>query len=136
MSIPFVRLMVSAAFMILCGMPGPARAGDLEDCNGPPSEKVEAGCTAIINDQSRAAEERLRAYVNRSRVFMGRANLDAGLADADAAVQLNPKSVPALLSRGFARAAQRQFRRRARRHQPGHRARSRRARMRLLRAAG
>lgn len=103
MSIPFVRLMVSAALMSLCGMPGPARAGDLDDCNGPPSEKVEAGCTAIINDLSCAAEERLRAYVNRSRVFMGRANLDAGLADADAAVQLNPKSVPALLSRGFAR---------------------------------
>lgn len=38
MSIPFVRLMVPAAFMILCGVPGPVRAGDIEDCNGPPSE--------------------------------------------------------------------------------------------------
>lgn len=47
MSIPFVRLMVSAAFMILCGMPGSARAGDIEDCNGLAAEKIEAGCTAI-----------------------------------------------------------------------------------------
>ena len=109
MSIPFVRLMVPAAFMVLCGVAGSARAGDLEDCNGPPSEKVEPACTAVINDQSRAADDRLRAYVNRSRVFMGRANLDAGLADADAAVQLNPKSEPALLSRGFARQRKRNF---------------------------
>ena len=103
MSIPFVRLMVPAAFMILCGVSGSAQAGDLEDCNGPVSAKIESGCSAIINDQSRVAEDRLHAYVNRSRLFMGRSNLDAGLADAEAAVALNPKSVAALLSRGFAR---------------------------------
>lgn len=103
MSIPFVRLMVPAGFMILCGVSGSAQAGDLEDCNGPVPAKIESGCTAIINDQSRVAEDRLHAYVNRSRLFMGRSNLDAGLADAEAAVALNPKSVAALLSRGFAR---------------------------------
>ncbi|HEX9215203.1 MAG TPA: hypothetical protein VF901_32210, partial [Bradyrhizobium sp.] len=95
--------MVLAAFMILCGVPGSAQAGDLEDCNGPAAEKIEPACAAIINDQSRTADERVRAYVNRSRLFVGRSNLDAALADADAAVQLNPTSVPALLSRGYAR---------------------------------
>src|SRR5262245_18830448 len=61
MSIPFFRLLAPPVFVILCGMPGSARAGDLEDCNGPVPAKVESGCTAIIGDQSRPPEDRLRA---------------------------------------------------------------------------
>lgn len=103
MSMSFARLLISAVLLTLCAMPGPAQAGELEDCNGPAAAKIEPACAAIINDQSHTDDERLRAYLGRSRLFMSRANLDAALADADAAVQLNPKSVPALLSRGFAR---------------------------------
>src|SRR5690242_19871050 len=44
-----------------------ARAGELEDCTGTAADKIETGCTAILNDQSRPVEDRLKAYVARSR---------------------------------------------------------------------
>lgn len=103
MSTSFVRLMASMTFILLaCGL-GPARAGDLEDCAAPAGNRVEAACTAVISDQARPVDERLKAYLNRSRLFIVRSNIDAGLADADAAVELIPKSVPALATRAFAR---------------------------------
>src|SRR4029077_7319695 len=82
---------------------GAARAGDLEDCTGTTADKIEAGCAAILNDQSRSAEDRLKAYVARSRYYAAHVKYDAAATDADAALQLDPKSLPALFARGFAR---------------------------------
>src|SRR5580698_1310566 len=80
---------------------GPAHAGDLEDCNGGPPEKIEAGCTAIINNPARTADEGIKALVNRARVYANRGELDAGMTDLEAALKLDAQSVPALLLRGF-----------------------------------
>ncbi len=80
-----------------------ARAGDLEDCNGPPSDKVEAACSALINDASRPAEQRAAALSGRARLYLGRSKLDSALSDAEAALQLNPQFVPALLTRAYVR---------------------------------
>ena len=82
---------------------GVARAGDLEDCTGTAADKIEAGCTAILKDQSLPAEDRLKAYVARSRFYAAHTKYDAAAADGDAALQLDPKSLPALFARGFAR---------------------------------
>jgi tetratricopeptide (TPR) repeat protein len=80
---------------------GPGR--HTEDCASPAPDKIEPACNAIINDVSRPADDRLKALVNRSRLFIARAKIDLALADAEAALLLNPKSVPALLLRGYAR---------------------------------
>ena len=82
---------------------GPARAGDLEDCNGPAPDKVEAACTALINDASRPAEQRAAAFAGRARLYLSRSKLDLALSDVEAALQLNPQYVPALLTRAYAR---------------------------------
>src|ERR1017187_10948374 len=76
---------------------GRARAGELEDCNGAAPEKIESACTAVIDDASRPADDRLKAYVNRARLHTSRSKLDLALNDAEAALQLNPQFVPALL---------------------------------------
>jgi len=78
--------------------PGAARAGDLEDCNGPPSDKVEAACAAILNDAQRPADDRVKALAGRARLYLGRAKFDLALTDVEAALQLNPQFVPALSS--------------------------------------
>ena len=65
-------LLMAAAF----ASSGPARAGDLEDCNGPLSDKVEAACTALINDAQRPAEQRVAAFAGRARLYLGRSKLD------------------------------------------------------------
>src|SRR5579871_4898624 len=96
------RLFAQVLFVI-CLMQSPAFADDLEDCTGAVTDKIEPACAAIINDQSRPAEERLKAYIARSRFYAGRAKYDVAAADADAALQLDPKSLPALFARGFAR---------------------------------
>ena len=99
---PSVRCRLSAVLLLaLCWSQGPAKAGDLEDCTGTVIAKIEPACTAIIDDQSRPADDRLKAYVVRSRLSISRAKYDLAMADADAAVQLNPKFVPALLARAF-----------------------------------
>jgi tetratricopeptide (TPR) repeat protein len=94
------------AMLLLVGVfcqQGSARAGDLDDCRGFVLEKAEQACGAIINDASRPVDDRVIAYANRSRVYFNRAKPDLALADAEAAVQLNPRSVPALLARASAR---------------------------------
>jgi hypothetical protein len=83
----------------LCATQLPARAGDAEDCAGQVADKIESACTAIIDDAAKPADDRLKALVSRSRLFIARAKVDLALADAEAALLLNPKSVPALLSR-------------------------------------
>jgi len=80
----------------------PRRAGDLDDCTGAAVQKIEAACTAILADQSHPSEERLKAYVSRARLFDSRAEYDLARADAEAAIQLNSKSVPALLAHSYA----------------------------------
>src|ERR1700682_5401538 len=92
-------LLLRAAF----ASSGPARAGDLEDCNGPLSDKVEAACTALINDAQRPAEQRAAAFAGRARFYLGRSKLDSALSDVEAALQLNPQYVTALLTRAYAR---------------------------------
>ena len=47
------------------------------------------------------ADDRAKALVGRARLFVARSRLDLALADADAAIQLNPKFVPALLARAL-----------------------------------
>ena len=78
-----------------------AQAGDLEDCNSSVAEKIEAGCTAILNNPARTPEDGLKALTNRARLYANRSKFDAALADAEAALQLNAQSVPALLIRGY-----------------------------------
>jgi tetratricopeptide (TPR) repeat protein len=96
------RSQVSLAFVALCWGQGQAIAGDLEECLGRAVERIEAACTAILNDVERPTEDRVKAYGARSRFFNARGKFDAGLADAEAALQLNPQSVGALLSRAYA----------------------------------
>ena len=95
-------LLVSLAIVALCWGALPARAGDLEDCTGPFSDKTEPACTAILNDAQRPAEDRLKAYAARSRFFARGGKSDAALADAEAAVQLNQQSSNAFSARAYA----------------------------------
>jgi tetratricopeptide (TPR) repeat protein len=94
-----LSLMVLIAFG---GMTGLASAGDFEDCMSRVATKIESGCSAIISDASKPMDDRVKAYVRRSGLFAVRAKPDLALADAEAAVQLNPKSVSALLARSYA----------------------------------
>src|SRR6478735_8024850 len=82
---------------------GRAGAGELEDCSSGAPDKIEAACTAVIDDSSRPTDDRLKAYANRARLYLGRAKPDLALSDAEAALQINPRFVPALLQRGFVR---------------------------------
>ena len=68
-----------------------------------------AGCTAIINDASRPADDRLKAYINRSRLLASRSKLDAANADAEAALQLNPLIGSGIAGARLHAAAVRQF---------------------------
>ncbi|MGD0851598.1 MAG: hypothetical protein ABR948_28880 [Bradyrhizobium sp.] len=98
------RLLGAAILAALasCLSPRGAQAGDLEDCNSSVAEKIEAGCTAIINNPARTPEDALKAFANRGRLYNQRSKFDAALADAEAALQLNAQSVLALLVRGYA----------------------------------
>src|SRR5258708_33849589 len=58
---------------------GPARAGDLEDCNGPAQDKVEAACTALINDAQRPVEQRGAAFSSLGRLCLGRSKFESRL---------------------------------------------------------
>ena len=98
-----LRLSASLLLAALCLTQRPAHAGDLDDCGGAVLEKIEPSCTAIINDTSRSPDDRSKAHVNRSRLFASRGKFDLAGADAEAALQLNPRSVPALMARGYAR---------------------------------
>src|SRR6266852_683464 len=86
---------------LACFSPEIAHAGDLEDCNSGVPEKVETGCTAIINNAARTSDGGVKAFVNRSRMYANRLKFDLALADAEAALQLDAQSVPALLIRGY-----------------------------------
>ena len=63
---------IGATTLILFAMvlmtPLAARAGDLEDCNGTVADKIEPACTAVIDDASRPADDRAKAYVGRARL--------------------------------------------------------------------
>src|SRR5262249_32498228 len=98
-----VPLLALFALVVLCWEQGPAVAGDLEDCVGPVTDKVEAACTAILGDPQRSADDRVKAYFSRSRFFTSHGKFDAGLSDAEAALQLNPQSVGALAARAYVR---------------------------------
>src|SRR5262249_46573095 len=97
----FIRFSLSATLALIAfgGMPGLSWAGDLEDCTGAVVDKIEAGCTAVINDSAKPAEDRIKAHARRASLFMARSKFDLAVADAEAAIQLNPKSVPALMTR-------------------------------------
>src|SRR6266852_2812605 len=83
-----LRLLSASLLLVaLYGKPGPARAGDLEDCAGAVLEKSEPACTAILNQSSRAADDRLKAYVGRARVYLATARLDQALGDVDHAIE-------------------------------------------------
>jgi len=94
---------LSALLLIVALSSGCARADDLEDCNGAVLEKIEPACTAVIDDASRPVDDRLKAYAGRARLQLSRSKWDLALNDAEAALQLNPRFVPALLVRGFLR---------------------------------
>src|SRR5580704_9446576 len=98
MKLSFHARLPALLLAALCATQIPARAGDAEDCAGQVVDKIEPACTAIIDDAAKPADDRLKALVYRSRLFISRAKDDLALADAEAAVLLNPKSVPALLS--------------------------------------
>jgi len=48
----------------LCVTQRPALAGDAEDCASPVADKIEPACTAIINDASKPADDRLKALIS------------------------------------------------------------------------
>jgi len=56
-----------------------ARAGDLEDCNSSAADKIEAGCTTIINKSERTPEDGLKALTNRARLYANRSKFDPAL---------------------------------------------------------
>jgi hypothetical protein len=79
---------------LACVWPGIAHAGDLEDCNSGVPEKVETGCTAIVNNAARTSDAGVKAFVNRSRMYANRSKFDLALADAEAALQLDASPSP------------------------------------------
>src|ERR1700749_492577 len=79
--------MTALVLLVVLLAQGVARAGDLEDCTGTTADKIEAGCTAILNDQSRSAEDRLKSYVARSRFYAAHTKYDAAATDGDSALQ-------------------------------------------------
>jgi tetratricopeptide (TPR) repeat protein len=95
------RLIAALLLVGLCGLQQ-VEASDLDDCHGNVLDRIEPACTAIINNQSRAQDERLKAYIARSQLFANRAKYDNALADAEAALRLDPKFVPALQARAYA----------------------------------
>jgi tetratricopeptide (TPR) repeat protein len=96
-----LRLLSASLLLVaLYGKPGPVRAGDLEDCAGAVLEKSEPACTAIINQSSRAVEDRLKAYVGRARVYLATARLDQALGDLNTAISINPNLAAAFFWRG------------------------------------
>lgn len=99
----FRTQLLALVLVVLCALQSRARAGDLEDCTGGAADRIEPACAAVIKDAARPPADRLNAYVVRSRWYANRSKLDAATADADAALQLNPQSIAALLSRGYAR---------------------------------
>ena len=76
------RLIAALLLVALCGLQ-PVQAGDLDDCRGNVLDKIEPACTAIINNQSRAQDDRLKAYTARAQLFANRAKYEAALADAE-----------------------------------------------------
>jgi tetratricopeptide (TPR) repeat protein len=97
------RLRTLLLVIALSATSGGVYAGELEDCNGTAADKIEPACTAVINDASRPADDRLKAYSGRARLYMSRSKPDLASSDAEAALQLNPHFVPALLLRGYLR---------------------------------
>ena len=96
-------LLALLAIVALCWEQGGAWAGDLEDCTGQVADKIEAGCTAVLNDAQRSSEDRAKAYVGRSRFLTSRGKFDPALTDAEAALQINPQLVNALMARAYVR---------------------------------
>lgn len=94
-------LVLALALLLWPVLTGTARAGDVEDCSGPPSGKAEAACSDIINDAARSTEDRTKAFAGRARFHIARGKIDQAFSDADAAVQLNGQFVPALIARGY-----------------------------------
>src|SRR5258708_38497460 len=95
-----LRLLSASLLLVaLYGKPGPARAGDLEDCAGAVLEKSEPACTAILNQSSRAADDRLKAYVRRARVYLATARLDQAHGYLNTAISSNPNLAVAFFLR-------------------------------------
>jgi tetratricopeptide (TPR) repeat protein len=91
----------SLMILALCLSRSPAHASDLEDCNSRIADKVQAGCTANIENPATPSGNDVKALVNRARMHANRAEFDPALADAEAALKLDPRSIPALLIRGY-----------------------------------
>ena len=87
--------------LALCLPPRFAHAGNQEDCSSAVADKIESGCTAVINDAARTPDDAVKAFVNRSRLYASRSKFDLALSDASAALELDARSVPALLIRGY-----------------------------------
>src|SRR4051812_4600110 len=98
-TVPGIWLLAAFAALALCQPLTAARADDLADCNNGPPDKVEAACAAIINDTARLPDDRIKAYLGRSRLYLNTSKFELALADANAALQLDAKSVAALLTR-------------------------------------
>src|SRR5665647_3692266 len=66
---PSFHLRVLSTLLLIAALSsGRAQAGELEDCNGAAPEKIESACTAVIDDASGPADDRLRAYAARARL--------------------------------------------------------------------
>ena len=68
--------LLALALLLWPVLAGPARAGDVEDCSGPPTDKAEAACSGIINDTARSTEDRTKAFTGRSRFHIARGKID------------------------------------------------------------
>jgi tetratricopeptide (TPR) repeat protein len=97
-----LRSSTSFVLVALCLMQAPAWAGNLDDCVGALPEKSEPACTAIINEASGSADDRLKAYVARARVYLATARIDQALGDLNTAISIDPNAQAAFFWRGQA----------------------------------
>jgi tetratricopeptide (TPR) repeat protein len=98
----FVFRLAAIGLALIAGQSGQASAAERDDCGPRPTEATERACTVILDDSTRPVADHVRAYVNQARALLGSAQVDRAFSDADAALKLDPRSVPALLERGFA----------------------------------
>jgi Tfp pilus assembly protein PilF len=93
------RRFILASAVLACAAV-PASADDWADCLANVSDKLIAGCSAVIEQRTRSPADLVRAYTRRAEWYRGRNMLDKALADLDQAVTLDPKSFNAVAGRG------------------------------------
>jgi len=89
-----------AASALVLGAP-PARADDWGDCIGRAVERIEQGCTAVIERGDRNAADLAQARARRGELYRRSNRLDEARADFDEALALSPRLYAAVSGRGW-----------------------------------